>query len=99
MSHFIDRFRGPGWKLNETVDFEQKRYDYRRGSRWRCTERTLSVKITAMTFSNEGLLESMTYDYFIDGDLNYTYRYEPGMGLVELTKGESPGPASQIDCE
>ena len=80
--HFRERYfengikfpAGPGWKINQTVDFEQKRYDYRRGAQWRCTERTISIKVTAIDFSNKGLLKSMTYDYFIDGDLNNTYR-------------------------
>ncbi len=72
---------GFGWKLHEIKEFSQT--EWKKGNE---KVRTLGIKIVELKFNDENNLESMTYEFYVKGDLDHTYTYEPNKGMISLEK-------------
>lgn len=89
---------GGGWKLGERFHSCQRRW--RVGRKRRRPWRRLAVEIAkgGMKWGKNDILESLTYMYYINGELNNSYIYEPNGGLVKVISGGRPG-KYQGDCD
>jgi len=82
---------GGGWKPGEKFHSCQRRW--REGRKKQRPWRRLSIEIPldGLKWGTNDVLESLTYMYYINGELNYTYIYEPNRGMVKPIRGERPG--------
>ncbi len=60
----------------------------------------LAVEIDkdGLKWGTNGVLESLTYMYYTNGELNNSYIYKPNRGLVKVMSGERPG-RYKGDCD
>ena len=74
---------GFGWKINELKETTQTEWK-------KDKERTrdLGIKIIDLKFDSNHILESMTYEFYVKGELDHTYTYVPNKGMTKLLKNK-----------